>query len=321
MTDNIHSFLKSHNDSIKGLEPRPIVVRWLQSPGMMQSLAIIDKHVGYLLHRGAIEKLNQWFLAGDENFNSITAERYILAYIKQKNGNLEDNLKSEGIDGFLEYENGRVGIEITTLNGFIGDWIFVERLTEFLDEHNYLTMNRGLEIFYSHARIQLAAQGKMIYDYIRKTGEAILSNDAQSLSEMKISVHPHSRGPCISFDIDDADSFPWFRYITQDLQSKLQQIGKVQQLTQQTRNIVFVGLNHSSPINRAFPRIFKDLAFGEIRYHSEIQEVREFWASSMTSLTNVIGICYFFYSLDSEVPFYPLKFFWRSETDKIAINL
>lgn len=230
-------------------------------------------------------------------------------------------MTAEGIDGFLEDEFGRIGVEITTLNGFIGDWIFVERLTEFLDEQNYLTMNSGLEISYSHARIQLAAKGKMIYDFVRKTGEAILSNDTQALSEMNISVHPHNRGPSISFDIDDTDSFPWFRYITQDLQSKLQEKSKGQQLAQQTRNIVFVGLNHSSPSNWAFPGIFEDLANGELRYHSEIQEIREFWASTMPSLANLVGVCYFFYSLPSEVPFYPLKFFWRSEKDKIAINL
>ena len=213
MTHNIHSFLKAHNDKMKGLQPHPIVVRWLQWPRMIQSLEIIDKHISYLLHHGAIAKLNQWFLAGDENFNSITAERYILAYLRQRNDTLEDNLTAEGIDGFLDDEFGRIGVEITTLNGFIGDWIFVERLTEFLDEQNYLTMNSGLEISYSHARIQLAAQGKLIYDFVRKTGEAILSNDTQALSEMKISVHPHNRGPSISFDIDDTDSFPWFRYI------------------------------------------------------------------------------------------------------------
>ena len=321
MTHNIQRFLKAHNDKMKGLQPHPMVVRWLQWPVMIHSLEIIDKHIGYLLHHGAIAKLNQWFLAGDENFNSITAERYILAYLRQRNENLEDNLTAEGIDGFLEDEFGRVGVEITTLNGFIGDWIFVERLTEFLDEQNYLTMNSGLEISYSHARIRRAAQGKVIYDFVRKTGEAILSNDTQALSEMKIFVHPHNRGASISFDIDDTDSFPWFRHITQDLQSKLQEKSKGQQLAQQTRNIVFVGLNHSSPSNWAFPGIFEDLANGELRYHSEIQEIREFWASTMPSLANLVGVCYFFYSLPSEVPFYPLKFFWRSEKDKIAINL
>lgn len=321
MIDNIQRFLKSKNDKIKNLKNRPIVVRWLQSQGMMKSLEIIDKNVGYLLHHSAIEKLNHWFLAGDENFNAITAERYILAYLRQRNVKLKDNLKAEGIDGFLEDELGRIGIEITTLNGFISNWIFVERLTEFLDQENYLTINRGLEISYSHTRIQSELQGKAIYDFIRKTGEAILLNDTHSLAQKNISIFPHSRGPFISFDIDDTDSFPWFRYITQDLLSKLQEKSKVQQLAKQTRNIVFIGINHSSPSNWAFPSIFEDLANGEIRYNSEIQEIRKFWASAMPSLTNVIGICYFFYSLESEAPFYPLKFFWRSEEDKIVINL
>jgi hypothetical protein len=221
----------------------------------------------------------------------------------------------------LEDEFGYIGVEITTLNGFIGDWIFTERLTEFLDEQNYLTKDIGLEVSYSHARIQLAAQGKLIYQYIGKVGEAILSNDERALFEMSVSVNHHSRGPFISFDIDDTDSFPWFKYITQDLQAKLQERSKVQQLSQHSRNIVFVGLNHSSPTNWAFPRIFEDLANGEIHYHSEIQEIRRYWASSMLDLTNVVGVCYFFYSLPSEEPFYPLKFFWHSEKDKVTIKL
>ena len=224
-------------------------------------------------------------------------------------------MKPEGIDGFIANDDGRIGVEITTLNGFVGEWIFVERLTEFLDEQNYLTINRGLEISYSHARIQLAVQGKMIDDYIKKIGWAILSNDTSTLAEMMISINLHDRGPYISFNIDDTDSFPWFRYITQDLQSKLQQKSKVQQLAKQNRNIVFVGLNHTSPSNGVFPRIFQNLADGEI------QELSDFWVSTMPNLTNVIGICYFFYSLDSEMPFYPLKVFWRSEEDKIEINL
>jgi hypothetical protein len=94
MTDNIQHFLESHENKIKDLKPRPIVVRWMQSQGMRQSLEIIDKKVGQLLNRGATQKLNQWLLAGDENFNAITAERYILDYLKQKNENLDDNLRA-----------------------------------------------------------------------------------------------------------------------------------------------------------------------------------------------------------------------------------
>lgn len=317
MTDNIEKFLKQHYKA-KNLGHQPIVVHWLKSHRMEQELADINRYVGDLINRGGIGKLKQWFLAGDENFNAITAERYILAYLQQRNGTIEDNLKPEGIDGILKDENGPIGIEITSLNGFIGDWIFVERLTEFLDESSH---GSGYEITYSYDRICREQQGKRIYEYIEKTGKAILSNDRQAFSELGLSITPHSRGPGISFEICDSDNIPWFRYITEDLQSKLMQESKVQQLKRQNRNIVFVGLNQSSPCNWAFPRIFEDLAHGEIHYASEIQEIRAFWTSNMAGLTNVIGICYFFYSLPREVPFYPLKFFWRSESDKIAINL
>ena len=67
--------------------------------------------------------------------------------------------------------------------------------------------------------------------------------------------------------------------------------------------------------------IFRSLGNDEIHYQSEIQEIGEYWLSQMHKLTNVIGICYFFYSLEREEPFYPLKIFWRSEEDEIPISV
>jgi len=43
VADNIQGFLKSHNDKTRRLGPRPIVVRFLRSPRMWQSLAIMDR--------------------------------------------------------------------------------------------------------------------------------------------------------------------------------------------------------------------------------------------------------------------------------------
>ena len=93
-------------------------------------------------------------------------------------------------------------------------------------------------------------------------------------------------------------------------------------LSKLDRNIIFVGINHSMPSNYVVPMLFDELGKDEIiSYSDEIEEIRKYWGSHMSDLNNVIGICYFFYSLNSEAPFYPLKIFWRSDTDKVAINL
>lgn len=285
-------------------------------------MSIIDQHVERLLNReGGAEKVRQWLLSGDKNFNAITAERYIVNYLHQKNNNIIDSLRSKGIDAYLEDDNSRVGIEITTLNSFLGEWILLERLPQLLNEDNS-TNEESFEIAYSFQRIHIETNGGTINDYIMQVGHAILSNDIQALSELEISVKriENISGRGISWQLRDNYKVPWLDYLTDGLFSKLKDEKKEKQLREFQRNLVFVGINHSSPPNGVFPRVFKDLG-DNTRLHSEIQEIEKYWASHMSDLRNVIGICYFFYHLISENPFYPLKIFWRSEEDKIQIFL
>jgi hypothetical protein len=203
----------------------------------------------------------------------------------------------------------------------VANWVLVERLTQLLDKHGFLS-DKGLDIAYSHKRIQEATQGGTIYEYLKQASRAIVSNDDRALTALDLSVEFQYDFPgSISFKFDNSDDFPWFQYITDDLNSKLREGSKAKQLQEFSRNFVFVGVNHLSPGNWAFPNIFEDMVSGEKHYRSEIQELRDYWGSHMASLTNVIGICYFFYSIDREIPFYPLRIFWRSEDDKIAIKL
>lgn len=322
MTENIIRFLKSKQKKIKNLNhPPPIIMLWMKSLNMNNVLEIIDKHIAYLLNNGGSKKLEQWLLAGDINFNTITAERYIIRYLQQRNNNLTDNLGTDGIDAHIAHSNSDIGIEITTLNGDVASWILTERLTKILDEKNFLK-DKSLEITYSQQKVSDATKGGTINNYINEISKAIISNDGQAISRFGFSINHHDTPPgWISWKVSDSDSFPWFHVITDDLFSKLQAKEKREQLKKFSRNLIFVGLNHTSTNNWAFPSIFRDLGNGEIHYRSEIQEIREYWLSQMPNLTNVIGICYFFYSLDSEVPFYPLKIFWRSEEDKVNINL
>ena len=104
---------------------------------MRQPLTIIDKFVANLLgprHPGGTKKLEHWLLTSDKDFNAITAERYIINYLQQRNRGIVDNLLTDGVDAYLDCCGSTIGIEITTLNGFIADWILLERLTLLLDK-------------------------------------------------------------------------------------------------------------------------------------------------------------------------------------------
>ena len=121
---NIEDFLNRKSTRIQKLKHKPIIMKWLESPSMKESLRVIENKVKYLLENyqgGGESKLIQWFLSGDINFVSITAERYIIDYLISKNSNIEDNLRKTGIDAKLKIDNENIGIEVTTLNGFIAE--------------------------------------------------------------------------------------------------------------------------------------------------------------------------------------------------------
>ncbi len=138
------------------------------------------------------------------------------------------------------------------------------------------------------------------------------------MSDLAFSIKLDDLPGYVSWRISEDSTFTWVNVITDDLLPKIQE--KVKQLKEYSRNLVFVGLNHSSPCDGIFPRIFKDIGNSDIFSH-EAQKIRNYWESQMRNLPNIIGICYFIYSLERETPFYPLKIFWRSEVDKIMINL
>jgi hypothetical protein len=322
MVENIRQFLNNKTKRSKSpSHPEPIILRWMNSPHRNHFLAVIDKLVGDIIERGGTKKVERWLLSDDKNFNSITAERYLINYLRKKNKNLVDNLGATGIDAHFELGESSIGLEVTTLNGFVAEWIFIERLTQYLDERGFLH-DKSVEIDYSFKRISQATQGGTIYSYIAKAGQAIILNDSRALSNLKVSIciDERVRPGSISFDVSDGEDFPWFRYITEDLVSKLRQKGKANQLRRFSKNLVFVGINHLSPINWAFPSIFEELGNGGSRFCSQIQNLGDYWSSQLGVLTNVIGVCYFFYSLDCETPFYPMRVLWRNGAETTEIN-
>lgn len=321
MAENIQKYLDKKQREVAGLKHSPIISRWINSPHMEQDLAILDSYVEYLLNNGASKKVKQWLLSGDENFNALAAERFIINYLKQRNRNLTENLGANGIDGYINNGNAKIGIEVTTLNGDVASWILTERLTQLLDEKGFLN-DKGLDISYSLARICSEANGKRLYAYIQRASLAITSNDSETISNLNLSVKIRNVFPgTISWQINDGVGLSWLQDITEDLFGKLQAKSKVKQLKKHSKNLVFVGVNHLSPSNGNFPRVFKELGTGGTNYATEINRIKEYWLSEMPKLNNVIGICYFFYPLDRTTPFYLLKVFWRSDTDEIPLNL
>lgn len=292
---------------------------------MVEALPVIDKHVAYLQSQpGGVKKLEAWFLSSDVDFTAITAERYIIKHLREKNSTVRDHLFGTGVDASLDHKDGRVGIEITTLNQFIAEWIFTERLAEFRQTNSFFH-DKGFEIRYSFERIQQETEGHTIYQYIQDVGNAIVASNEQQLLDLQIEVEEVEIGITdgyISEKVKEPERFPWCPLVTRALAGKLAKDNKLRQLQECERNLVFVGVNNVSPINTFFPALFEHLDSGEeSSYGLQVQALRQYWAEELPKLPNVIGLCFFLYSLEREEPFYPLVMLWRSEADKIEIIL
>ncbi len=325
----LEGFLQNNANKISKLSRRPLILKWLDSsnPNMVEALPVIDKHVCYLQSQpGGVKKLKDWFLSGDLNFATTTAERYIIKYLCEKNSTIHDLLNSNGgVDASLAHQDGHVGIEITTLNQFIAEWIFTERLEEFCQTNSFF-YGKGFEITYSFERIQQETEDHTVYQYIQDVESAIVASDEQQLLDLQIEVEEVKIGATdpryISWKVKEPERFRWYPLVTSTLARKLVEGSKLQQLQANSRNLVFVGVNNLSPINLFFPSLFASLDSGEkSSYWPQVQALRQYWAEELPKLPNVIGLCFFIYSLEREEPFYPLVMLWRSEDDKIEITL
>lgn len=326
MYENINKILKLKDDKIKKMSRSPAIVRWLSLERMRESLTILDKKVGYLLEnfsKGGEGKLNQWLFTNDINFCTITAERYIIDYLISKNECIEDNLKPEGIDAKLLNSNTNLGIEITTINAFIAQWIYTERLTEIITTQCFL-QNKSITIKNSPLRLatEIKNNDKKLLEYIDQVAESILENDKVSLKnlDIEIEIDTGTTG-YILWESTNKNNFPWLKYLTTDLLQKLTSKAKDRQLRKLPNNIIFVGVNNIAPPNWVIPHIFDEIGNGGLSYTRQIEHIKQFWREELKHHSHILGICYFCYSLDSEKPFYPLEIFWRDELNTITIDL
>jgi hypothetical protein len=318
MFSNINKFLNENQKKIRKNDwQKPIIIDWLYKDKMKNSLEVIDKKVGYLLESNALNKLRQWFLSDDRDFNCITAERYIVDYLKSKNRSIEDNLSKSGIDAIYIYDSHEIGIEVTTINGFIANWIFTERLQVCLEEKQFFD-GYTWEIDYKYKRIKNEMMKNNIYNYIQNVGESIISKKTNNLQSLEIECFKTNRQTgCIVWNKKNADNFPLVEYLTKGLIERLN--SKTNQLSEYSQNLIFIGVNNAGPINWINPDIFIEMGSSGVIYQQEIQMIQNFLSKKLPQ--NVIGVCYYLYSLDNEGPFYPLRIFWRDEKNKIMINL
>lgn len=326
MYKNINWFLDKKRNKIDKMSPKPIIMTWLDYESMKDELFIIDQKVEYLrknYSKGGAGKLNQWFLSNDYDFCSITAERFIIDYLRSKNTQIKDNIISKGIDATLQNGDKTVGIEITSLNGFMIDWIFKERLFEILYLHKTL-VDKTLRITYNPFGLikKYSNNVKLFHQYITSVGDYIMNEDYLSLNNLSIKVEIEKRwNGCITWDIINKATFPWLRLLTEDLLKNITKSNKSKQLNKYPKNIIFVGINNVSPSNWAIPSLFEDIGRNDDIYSKQITHIRDFWQQELINYKNITGICYFNYSLNIQNPFYPLKVFWRNDNDKISINI
>jgi|GEM_PF-2384043 len=321
--NHIRAYLGQKKGNIKNdWRKRPIIMDWLDAVSMKESLSIMDVKARHLKGK-ADKKLNEWFLSGDRNFYAITAKRYIIDYLKSRNPNLLDNFsKQGGPDGILHCSTGDIGIEVTSVNGFIADAIFIERLCMYLKEKNY-DLSRTYKISYDYERLADEIKKRVnsaFYDYIEEVGRNIIQNASDELKRLNITWKATKRMTgCIVWGKNAADKFPILEHLTCRLISTLKKT-KLKQLSKMQKNIVFVGANHCGPENWLNPRIFQEMAHGGILCQCQIDYIQDYLSKNLPQC--VRGLCYYIYYLDQDGPFYkPLRMFWRDPNNKVNINL
>jgi hypothetical protein len=276
---------------------------------MQPEIDIITKKVDYLLTVGAKSKVNEW-LSTDKSLTQITAERYVLDYLRENNCNFKDSFTGGGVDGYLYLDKTCIGIEATTINKGIPEWILIERLLTYLLLNNYKSES-GIEVSYDLSLLEGIKYNDL--DIIEKIGSRIIQNNFHSVDG--ITIKKISKiGSYISWNNTDSDQL-FFKNIRNNMLSIF--IDKRKQLSTNKQNIVFICVNQL-PISTFNPGIFKEI--GCKGSHNEwIEELKTIVRE--TSPRNVLGVCFFVYNLPSEEMMYPLHIIWRDENNKIPINL
>lgn len=306
---NLHTILtkiaKNHTD----WKTYPILLKWYESGRMSNPINILEKKVDKLLREGATAKVKEW-VSTDVALTQITAERYLLDYLGTRNSNFRDSFTGGGVDGYLQIKSDSIGLEVTTVNQSIPEWILHERLLAYLSTNRY-ARNDGIEITYDLSKLEPIKFDNL--NIIQKIGDAILRENYHSVNGVAIKKIS-KRGAYISWNNTESNN-NFFVTIENSLTQILSQ--KSKQLSKNQQNILFVGVNQL-PNSIFNPGIFKELV-GHIYHQDWIDELNIVTRNSLP--VYVIGVCFFVYTLPSEEMMYPLKVIWRDPSVTVPINL
>lgn len=305
--NNIADYFKNKSHDPKDWKSYPIVLRWLQTKRMTDALSIINVKLDYL-KQNSKQKIQEWF-SSDKALTQITSERFVLDYVRTQNSNYIENFKGNGVDAYLKIENSHVGLEVTTINEAIAEWIFQERVLMYLFSHNY-NITDNIKISYT-----LKALESLNYtlDLVEDTGKKII-NKKYDGNDSVVIRRLSSGGDYISWELNNK-GFNLFSILEKRLYTIL--TSKNPQLKKNEKNILFIGVNQL-PINELNPDIFAELSHPK-RFTSEIITLEQIVSKNLPKY--VVGVCFFVYTLNSDTPMYPLKIFWRDSLNVLPINL
>lgn len=304
---NLNNYFSTRKFDENNWETYPIVLRWMDIGHMQNAIGILDSKVDYLLKHSR-SKLNEWF-SSDSSLTQITAERYILDYLRLLNINLHESFTGGGVDAFLDMNKKHIGLEVTTINSATPEWILNERLLMFLDKNKY-DKHDGIEISYSLDDI---SNINYSYQVIRQIGEKILHGEYGSIGNISIKKIKKS-GAFISWN-QIAKPYNLFGF----LEKRILQIlnDKSTQLSSLDSNILLIGVNQL-PHHEYAQCLIREIREPK-RFEEEVKHIDSMIKNILPS--NVIGVVFFTYTLDSVSPMYPLRIFWRDIDNQINICL
>lgn len=307
--DNLITQLKRIKFDKNDWRSYPILLRWIESTRMQNEINVIAHKVDDLLSRGARSKVKEW-ISSDFALTQTTAERYLLDNIRVNNTNYEDSFSGGGVDGYLEVDGDRVGIEVTTINKALPEWILKERLLIYLSLNNF-SLNDGIEITYDLPKIEALKYNQL--DLIEKVGINIIRQNFHPVDGVSLKKISKESGYISWKNISSGDNF--FSEMSSSLLTIISE--KRKQLSKNKKNILFVGVN-LLPDSIFNPRIFQMLV-GDVYHQEWIDELERVVQKSLTS--NVLGVCFFVYTLPREELMYPLKVIWRDDSNTIPITV
>lgn len=285
----------------------PIILRWLEKGSMEGSLKVINDKVCHL-SQVSKSKLQEWLASDDNKLTQVTAERYILDYLRTKN-NLTDIFSGGGVDAHIEIDGEKIGTEVKTLNKTTPEWLLNERLLMYLWSKDFVLKN-NVEIRFPLSRTKALEYLDSRFKIIEAIGNALITSSYGEVEGFTISKL--EKGSSIIWEMDN-DGFNLFEYLPTHLQSI---IDNKKQFKDYSKNILFIGANQI-PVDHLFG-MFIEMA-NPTRFTEEIEELENMLTETLPD--NIIGVCYFHYHLPQINPYYPLKIFWKKGAEIPSINL